>query len=33
MFMCLVGSVSALLLLPRLHDRELARLTGGEPRQ
>lgn len=29
MFMCLVGSVSALLLLPRLHDRELARLEDG----
>jgi putative membrane protein len=30
MFMALVGATSALLLLSRWHDRQLARLPGGE---
>ena len=29
MFMCLIGAIAALLLLPRLHDRQLARLAPG----
>lgn len=29
MFMCLIGAIAALLLLSRLHDRQLARLTPG----
>ncbi len=28
MFMCLVGSIAALVLLPRLHDRALARIAS-----
>ena len=31
MFMCLVGSLAAILVLPRLHDRQLARRTGSPP--
>jgi len=29
MFLCLVGAITAQLVLSRLHDRELARLTGA----
>jgi putative membrane protein len=31
MFMALVGAVTAQLLLARIHDRQLARLTGATP--
>ena len=31
MFMCLVGSLAAILVLPRLHDRQLARRAGSRP--
>jgi putative membrane protein len=31
MFMALVGAVTAQLLLSRIHDRQLARLTGATP--
>jgi hypothetical protein len=31
MFMALVGAVTAQLLLSRIHDRQLARLTGASP--
>lgn len=31
MFMCLIGAIAALLLLPRLHDRQLGRLKTTRP--
>jgi putative membrane protein len=33
MFMALIGAISALLLLSRVHDRQIARLTARAPRK